>query len=130
MIIESNHGVVADLLACSLNGSKILKHPTVELNAIGMGEIGDRVMPKSGREHKGILPIPSGQPVVSVATNQAVAAISAKKEIIATSAIQSLSTISGPLQLLKRISPIISREQALHRALAIVLHFGSLLSSG
>ena len=94
VVVQRDDCVIADLLACSLNRLKVLEYPTVELKAIGMSEVGDRVMPKSGPEHKGILPISSGEPVVSVAADQAVATIPAKKEIVAPSAVQGFSTIA------------------------------------
>src|SRR5262249_2227077 len=96
LIVESDHGVaIVVLSACSLNSLKVLERAAIKLNAIGMGEIGDRVMPKACCEHKGVLSISSSEPVISIAADQAVIAISAEQEIIAAIAIQGFSTIAG-----------------------------------
>ena len=94
LIVQSDHGVVADLLACGLNSLKVPENMTIKLNTIGRSKIGDCVMPKPSCEHKGVLPISTSEPVISIAADQAVSAISAEKEVVTTFAIQGLSTIA------------------------------------
>jgi hypothetical protein len=48
--VQRNDRVIADLMACGLNGREILEHATVELDTVIVAEIADDVMAESARE--------------------------------------------------------------------------------
>lgn len=47
---QRNDRVIADLMACGLDGGEILEHATVELDTVIMPEIPDGVVAESARE--------------------------------------------------------------------------------
>jgi hypothetical protein len=48
--VQRNDRVIADLMACGLDGGEILEHATVELDTVIMPEIPDGVVAESARE--------------------------------------------------------------------------------
>ena len=76
------------MLACGLDLLEGLEHAAVELDVIGVAEIGHDVVPEAGSKHERVGPLSTGQSVVAIAADQAVTAISTKQEIITAAAVE------------------------------------------
>src|SRR5258708_36412662 len=60
VMVERDHGVVADLVARGPYRIEIPEHAAVELDAIGVAEVGDGVVTESGPEHEGVVAVSAG----------------------------------------------------------------------
>ena len=81
--VQRNDRVIADLMACGLNGREILEHATVEFDSVIVAEIADGVVAKSASECEDVISVPAGELVVAAAAPEDVIAISAGENVIA-----------------------------------------------